>query len=358
MAMHILVVKRGALGDVVRTSYFAEALKKKHDGRVRISWITAPAAVPLLCFNPHVDDVWTSFDEALPYRFDRVWSLDDEIDTLQDVARVKAASVSGAFLADGCQPTYSEDVAEWFDMGMLSRYGKQHADGLKKRNLLTHGRIFSKIFGVDGPVARFFGDPLLEKAARQWLGDGVFHLGINPFAGGRWPSKELPATELEALIQRLLALADRSSRRLDLVLLGAGADRQRNHALALAIGDARIRVAETDSSPLHLAALVRGLHYLVTSDSLAMHLAASQNVPFLAFFAPTSAAEIDDFGIGRKIASTAPDYCSYRKDADNSSITAKRIEDVLLSVIFDDGTASFHRCTLSNLDPHPGFQAG
>jgi heptosyltransferase-2 len=56
-----------------------------------------------------------------------------------------------------------------------------------------------------------------------------------------------------------------------------------------------------------------------------MHLAVSQRIPTIAFFAPTSAAEIDSFGLVLKIASTSPDYCSYRPMADNSTITAERI---------------------------------
>jgi heptosyltransferase-2 len=64
---------------------------------------------------------------------------------------------------------------------------------------------------------------------------------------------------------------------------------------------------------------------LISSDSLALHLGIAQRVPFVAFFAPTSAAEIDDFGLGVKITSTSTDYCSYKKDADNSSLTADRL---------------------------------
>jgi hypothetical protein len=39
--MHFLVVKKGALGDVVRTSYFAKALKDRFGNDLRLSWITA-----------------------------------------------------------------------------------------------------------------------------------------------------------------------------------------------------------------------------------------------------------------------------------------------------------------------------
>ena len=43
------------------------------------------------------------------------------------------------------------------------------------------------------------------------------------------------------------------------------------------------------------------------------------------FFAPTSAAEIELYGRGEKVVSTSADYCSYKADADNSSITAERL---------------------------------
>jgi heptosyltransferase-2 len=56
-----------------------------------------------------------------------------------------------------------------------------------------------------------------------------------------------------------------------------------------------------------------------------MHLAVAQGVGTIAFFAPTSAVEIDDFKRVTKIVSSAADYCSYRRDADNSSITAARL---------------------------------
>ena len=69
----------------------------------------------------------------------------------------------------------------------------------------------------------------------------------------------------------------------------------------------------------------RHLDYMISSDSLAMHLAISQGVRTVAFFAPTSAIEIDGFGRLMKLASTAPDYCSYKRDADNSTITADRL---------------------------------
>lgn len=323
---HILVVKHGALGDVVRTSYFARALREKFGDSLRLSWLTAPAAAPLLRFNPHIDDLWTAFPEAQPFRFDRIYSLDDEREVLEGVARLDAAATTGALLRDG-RPGYTDDAAGWFDMGLLSRFGKARADELKKLNRRGHAEIFSEIFGVPGVQPHFFGNPRLERWAEQVLAGHARVVGINPFAGGRWPSKELRLPELSALIDAIIAGESAFGPRCAVVLFGAGSDHARNRALAAARPGAPILVPNTDDSVLRLAALVGRLHTMISSDSLAMHLAIAQCVPTVAFFAPTSAAEIDDFGLVRKVVSTAPDYCSYRKDADNTSVTARRILD-------------------------------
>ena len=324
-AMHILIVKHGALGDVVRTSYFATPLRRKWGADLRLSWVTAPVSLPLLRFHPALDDLWTSFEEARGHRFDRIYSLDDEPDVLQGVGLLDCTRLTGAYFDSDGARRYTDDAAEWFDMGLLSRHGKARADELKKLNTRSHAQIHARIFEVENAVPEFHGDPAMEKWACTWLGEERPVVGINPFAGGRWPSKELPARELRTLVSALLDGGTRFGPRCRVVLVGAGADRARNAALAEEFGSQRLRVADTDDSLVRLAGIVGRLDHLVSSDSLAMHLGIAQGVPTTAFFAPTSAVEIDDFGRVWKVASTSPDYCSYRADADNSTITAQRL---------------------------------
>ncbi|MFM7297005.1 MAG: hypothetical protein ACKO4Q_07260, partial [Planctomycetota bacterium] len=56
----------------------------------------------------------------------------------------------------------------------------------------------------------------------------------------------------------------------------------------------------------------------------------ARGVRIVSFFAPTSAAEIELYGQGEKVVSTAPDYCSYKPDADTASLTPERIADATL----------------------------
>ena len=326
--MHYLIVKKGALGDVVRTSYFAGALKRKYGAALRLSWVTGRQSLDLLRLNPHIDDLWSDFEQARPYRFTRVFSLDDEVDTLQCLRELTAESISGASLREG-RPVYSEDSAEWFDMGLHSRFGKRRADELKRLNRRSHAQIFAAIFGVEAFAPEFYLDETCRNWAEAKLPVADFRIGINPYSGGRWPSKELHSVELESLISRMLAGGSPFGADSSIVLLGAGHDLEKNKILVAKYGASNVVPLCTDASVQHLAAAVGMLDYLISSDSLALHLAIAQNVGFTAFFSPTSAAEIDDWGIGTKVASTAADYCSYRKDADNTTITADRILDAV-----------------------------
>jgi heptosyltransferase-2 len=322
--LDILIVKTGALGDVVRTSWLLPGLHQRFGAATRVDWLTAPGAADLLRFNPYVERVLAA-PADLRRHYDWVLSLDDEPDAIRAARSVACSRYSGALPAGGDQP-YTEDVAPWFDMGLLSRFGKARADALKVENTASHARLFGAMLEVPIPAASFFNSAVRESRWRATLrasaGGALF--GINPFAGGRWPSKALPAATLAGLVQALLGDPALGVGRI--VLFAEERARAQALVAGLPAGAAgRIVVPDTSASTLELAAAIRAVDYLVTTDSLALHLAIAQGVPNLSFYAPTSAAEIETFGTGVKLLSTAPDYCSYRGDADNASITPARL---------------------------------
>ena len=79
--MNILILKTGALGDVVRTSFIAQALKYKYGHlNPKVYWITDRKARILFLNNPYVDSVICS-DEINKFKekfFDLVISLEEE----------------------------------------------------------------------------------------------------------------------------------------------------------------------------------------------------------------------------------------------------------------------------------------
>jgi heptosyltransferase-2 len=120
------------------------------------------------------------------------------------------------------------------------------------------------------------------------------------------------------------------------VVLGGALEAQRNRRMVELLGagdDLVVLDGGTDNGLLEFAAQVACCDVLISSDSLALHVGVALDRPVVAFFAPTSGAEVDLFGHGRSIRSTSSDYCSYRPDADNSSITPERLCSAVLELL-------------------------
>ncbi|MEM9803157.1 MAG: glycosyltransferase family 9 protein [Planctomycetota bacterium] len=345
----VLVIKTGALGDVLRTTSILPGLDKRFDD-LRVTWLTAEAARPLVDRHRLVRDVVTcrpsdptSVEEAasaLPgHRWDWVLSLDDEEPLCRLAASLDAVRLSGATLDRDGNRTYTADVEPWFGMGLLSKAGKDVADRLKRENERTHPAIFASMLGLEEgkPELPLPGDALAYATAfakRASLGDDLVVVGLNTGAGGRWTSKELP---VDRVVGYAGALATALDREVAFLVLGGPLEAERNAAIvagieALDVG-ARAVDAGTDNDLPTFAAIVGLCDLLLTSDSLALHVGTAMEVPIVAFFAPTSAAEIELFGLGEKVVSTSPDYCSYEPDADRSTITVERLVAASIGVL-------------------------
>ncbi len=339
----ILILKTGALGDVLRTTALLPGIHVRH-AHARVTWVTAPGAVDLVRLHPQVAEV-VALDpragdelEAVGERlraatWDWVVSLDDEEALCRLAASIPTRRLSGATWCAERGGTYTEDTGPWFDMGLLSVHGKQEADRRKAANTRSHPAILTDM--LDLPLGR----PVLPREPAAEAGAATFAaqhdlaghgpvIGLNTGAGGRWRSKMLPP---ERAVELVLELHRRLEGGAAFLLLGGRDEAERNRGLAAAL-DGRVRLVDagTENDLLRFAGLVSSCDLLITSDSLALHVAVAREVRVVAFFAPTSAAEIELWGLGEKVASTSPDYCSYRRDADTSSLTVERLAAAVL----------------------------
>ena len=329
----ILILKTAALGDVLRTTSILPGLAARHPGSP-IVWATAPSAVDLVRTHPRVAEVVAVGSPAqatlAARRFEWVISLDDEPALCALASSLQAARLSGAYLRPDGSRAYTPDVAPWFDMGLLSVHGKAQADRLKILNTHSQPQIYAQMLGIE------MGKPLLvlPEAARagarafaqQNFRERLPLVGLNTGAGGRWVSKQL---SVERTVELAGALSAALHGKVAFLLLGGEAEAARHAALAAGLrahpAQPRFADAGNQNTLLDFAARVELCALLVTSDSLALHMALALDRRLVAFFAPTSAAEIELYGLGEKVVSTAADYCSYRPDADNSSITVERL---------------------------------
>jgi heptosyltransferase-2 len=339
--VEILIVKTAALGDVLRTTSILPGLRRRYP-LARVTWLTGRGAEDLVRFHPEVaevlgvvsgdpDDLWRVRERLAARRFARILSLDEELGLARlatELARGERGVLTGACARSDGSVAYTPDAAPWFDLGLLSVYGRAEADRRKRANRASHAELLARVAGVEP------GEPALplpetarafaaEFAQRTRLFDVRPVIGMNTGAGGRWESKKLPLSRALALMEEL---ARRGGGRRTFLLLGGPDERERNAEIVRrAAGRVRLVDAGVANAPLDFAALVDGLDLLVTSDSLALHVAIARHVPVVAFFAPTSAAEIDLHGRGEKVASLAADAGSYRSEADTSTLTVERL---------------------------------
>ena len=337
------MIKTGALGDVVRTTSILPGLARRHPG-LRVTWLTARGALELVQGHRLVQEVVAvepkdarSLEEArarlAPRAFARVLSFDDEEPLCRLASQLGGdgadGRLSGAYLDGAGVRRYTRDVAPWFDMGLLSVHGKEEADRRKLENRESHPALFARMLGIEmGEPELVLPRDALEFGARfareHGLGGRGPVVGLNTGSGGRWESKKL---SIERTVELARAVAEARAGEVQFLLCGGPEEQERNAAIGRGLDGAGVSWVDagTGNSLLEFTALVARCRLLVTSDSLALHLALTQKVRVLAFFAPTPAHEIELYGRGEAVCSTAPDYASYRRDADTSTLTVERL---------------------------------
>lgn len=269
-----LIVKLGAMGDVLRTTAILRAL----DGPV--TWVTRSVSAPLLANVDRVAELVVLDDiGALNGRhFERAACLDDEPEACGVLERVTCNERIGAYLEDG-RVRYGSSAAGWYDMGLVSRFGKSRADELKRQNTRCYQEFLFEMFGK-----RFSGEEYVFGYTPRR--DTPMRIGIEMRADERWELKRWG--RYPELVQRL-----------------------RNDDLDVFVFEQRDRLSQ-------FIADVNGCSVIVTGDTLAMHLGLALQKRVIALFGPTSAPEIYDYGRLEKIVSPIECVSCYLRTCDKS----------------------------------------
>ena len=316
--MNILIIKLGAIGDVLRTASLLEPLKERYKG-CSIAWVTKRNAFGLLKNNPHINNIYfIENNPSFSQEFSLVLNLDDDENACRLASDTRKKSLVGAYIENG-KKTYTQDSALWFDMGLISRFGKKNADELKALNKKTYQEIHFSILGLKDwekyTPALILDDISIDFAwqfaERKGIGKSDFIAGFNTGAGGRWQDKKLSIADTVELIKKMQHAFPEAK----IILFGGPEEEKRNRdILEKTIG---VIDAGCNNSLLDFAALVDLCSVLVTSDSLAMHIGIGLGKKVVAFFYPTSASEIELYNKGVKIIAKGKDYCSYKAKCEN-----------------------------------------
>ncbi len=322
--MDILIIKLGAIGDVIRTTAILQGLKDKHRN-CRIDWVAKKESIDILKNNSLVSKAYSinenTKNQLNNKKYDLIICLDDDYEACELAAKINSKRIVGAHLKNR-QKCYTEDSSLWFDMGLISRFGKRRADELKAKNRKTYQSIMYKILSLNykkqEPILNLNKKELdfgRKFAKMHGIKESDVVVGINTGAGGRWEDKRLSTEKTAELIDKLNSQIKNAK----LILFGGPEETDRNEKIKK-LAKAKIIDSGCSNSLMEFASLVSLCDVLVTSDSLALHIGTALKKRIVAFFGPTSSSEIELYSRGIKIIPKKGCVCCYKPKCDVTPI--------------------------------------
>jgi ADP-heptose:LPS heptosyltransferase len=289
--MRILIAKLGATGDVVRTTPLLRSF-----ANYEITWLTSGKNTVLLdgiCDNLRFVS-WEQREILAGGEYDLIINLEDTVDVAEFLQRFRFQQWFGAYLGANNILVYTESSRSWFDMSLISSFGRKEADRLKFANRRTYQELIFEGLGL-----RFKGERYLvpEPIETRLSGD----VAIAAEAGPVWPMKQW-------------AYYDELRRQLE------------DQGL-------KVNFLPRRSSLLEHLGDVRNHRCLVGGDSLPMHLALGTGMNCVTLFTCTSPWEIYDYGILNKIVSPLLGEFFYKRQYDQRATTAITLPEVFQAVI-------------------------
>jgi len=288
--MSILIIKLGATGDVVRTT----PLLRRLNGPV--TWITAENNLTLLqgidregCYLS-----WENRKRVAKTVYDLVINLEDDWESSRFLKELKFKQLFGAHLNGDDQLAYTSDSREWFDLSLISTYGREEADRRKLLNRRTYQELIFEGLGLGFCGEAYYLPPSIPTRLQ---GD----VAISSTAGPVWPMKKW-------------AYFDELKRELQ--------------AMGLTVN-----ILQNRPSLLEHLADVQGHRCLVSGDSLPMHLALGSGVRCVSIFTCTSPWEIYGYGLQEKVVSPFLQNFFYKRGYDRNATTSISVRRIMDAVV-------------------------
>ncbi|MGQ0720602.1 MAG: glycosyltransferase family 9 protein [Candidatus Eiseniibacteriota bacterium] len=316
LGRRILVLKIGALGDVLRTTPLLRPLTAG-PGPVSVTWVAGESSAPLLRGHPRIHRLlfpgWETSALLEVEGFDLVLSLDKDPYPTAIASRVQTRERRGfGREVNGALVPLHPSARYAYDLGLSDRL-KFH------ENERSYQDITFEVCGLpwkgeeyDVPAVQANLPAGREALRRSGLREGSGPLvGFNTGAGSVFANKAWTEAGYAELARRL----DREGCRV--VLLGGPEERERNAGIAAAARGTAVDSGTDHSLPV-FAGVVAACDLVVTGDTLGMHLAIAAKVPVVVLFGSTCPQEIELYGRGEKVVTPISCHPCYRRTCDIS----------------------------------------
>ena len=323
---NILIIKLGAMGDVLRTTFILEGLKQKYKN-ISIDWLVEEKNKDTLTGNKYINNIIINNSKVFSFltstKYNIVINLDLAPESLAFATMAMADKKIGYWLDGNRKIKASNKYArQWL---LTSAY-----DTLKKENKNTYQYWMAKItelskdnYEIIVPISK---QAKLKAKNLNIPKSNKKIIGINPSSSKRWKMKKW---NLDKFIKLTKILSDKGY---TILLLGGTEDEfEINKILSKKIKN--VYSTGLNNSVQEFFAIINLCDIIVCGDTMAMHAALGLKKKVVAIFGPTSSNEIEMYNRGIKV---IPKTCSccYRQDCSKKVTCMDEIsvEEVLTAI--------------------------
>jgi len=292
-----MIIKLGALGDVVRTLSILPAIREKYPDS-EIFWITKKESLDLFEENPYIEKVF-----SIPYRinkkekFDILYNFDVDEDATKLASEIKADKKYGFYFEEGFPASFNVS-SEYYLNTMFD-------DELKKKNKKTYHEMIFEV--AELKYNKQHCQIYLTKKDKDYAEDFAKKnkininklIGIHMGASSRWPSKVWHSDNLKEFIKKT------GKSGYEIILFAGPNEIEKHKKIFEELKNVGIKIYQNNpkNTNREFASLVNLCKVMVCSDSFALHISLALKKPTIGLFFCTSPHEIEDYGILRKIIS-------------------------------------------------------
>ncbi len=299
----ILLIKLGAMGDVVRTTPVLLGLKKKYGNNIHVTWLVKEESLPLLKNNPGINKILPYNQENIfrlkHEKFDVLINLDLEPSATLTANEVKADEKYGYYFNEDGHPSPFNKSAEYYLHRALSNH-------INKENRKTYQEMMFEIAELDYNKEIMFLDDYkaFKKIAEEFIEKNLRDntkkiIGINVGSAGKWPSKAWHP-------DKIIEFVKKANDQYKIILLGGPEEKKLIPEIINRLNELEIKGIpsnNTDNSIEEFIQLLNVCDLVITGDSLAMHMSVALNKKVVSLFFCTPPWEIEPYNNIEKIQS-------------------------------------------------------
>ncbi len=296
----VLIIKLGAIGDVIRTTPLITRIRETYRG-AHITWLThTPEILPSLVDRPLPYTMQSVVTLRSQY-FDLLINLDKDSDACALADQINADQKKGFLLKNGVPAPANKDAEHKYLTGVF--------DDLSKASTKSYMQEMFEICGFEFRGERYILDRVTYEKKTWKFPAGRPVIGLNTGCGGRWTSRLWDDANWVSLAKHL------TSRGYAVVLLGGEQEHARNTAMAKKAG-----VLYFGHYPLaQFVALLDRCDLVVTAVTMAMHLTIGLGKRIVLFNNIFNRHEFDLYGLGEVLEPAQPCTCFYSPTCTNDA---------------------------------------